>query len=58
MSRSEIRFRTVSWDFAVRSERLLRPSQGVVIACLQLMRGVFDLLTVLVRADLSKDVEL
>ncbi|WP_433432768.1 AfsR/SARP family transcriptional regulator [Nonomuraea sp. CA-141351] len=33
LSRSEIRFRTVSWDFAARSERLLRPSQGVVIAC-------------------------
>jgi hypothetical protein len=32
VSRSETRFRIVSWDFAARSARRLQPSRGVVVA--------------------------
>jgi hypothetical protein len=48
----------VSWDFAAASAAWLGPSRGASSFVYRLLRCLFGLLAVLVRSDLSKDVEL
>jgi putative transposase len=58
LSRSEIRFCAVSW-YSLRDQDGGCDHREVVLSLTyRLVRGLFGLLTVLVRSDLSKDVEL
>ena len=55
----EFRSCAVSWDFAARAVAWLREHRGVLLSlAYRLVRCLFGLLAVLVRSDLSKDVEL
>jgi putative transposase len=58
LSRSETRFRAVSWVL-LRGQRRGRDHSRVLLSfAYRLLRCLFGLLAVLVRSDLSKDVEL
>jgi hypothetical protein len=55
--RSETRLRAVTWGFAAGSVPWLGPFRGVVVADLPVAQ-VLGLLVMLLRSDLSKEVEL
>jgi putative transposase len=56
--RSETRFRGVGWGFAAEARAWLRPSGVLFSLVYRVVRGLFGLLAVLVRSDVSKDAEL
>jgi len=58
VSRSETRFRVVSWGFAAGSGRDWDHLEVLLSLVYRFMMGLLDLLVVLFRSDLSKDAEL
>jgi hypothetical protein len=58
LSRSETRFRAVSWRFAAGHRRGWDYLEVLLSLLYRLVRCLLGLLAVLVRSDLSKDVEL
>jgi transposase len=58
VSRSEIRFRALNWGLLHDQGSGCDHRKVWLSLVYRLARGLFDLLTVLVRSDLSKDVEL
>jgi putative transposase len=58
VSCSKTRFRAVTWCFAAGSRRGWDHLEVLLSLLYRLLRCLFGLLAVLVRSDLSKDVEL